>query len=748
MTSTPPTPDSISALPTGRAPQPLPLPHFPDILRAVVWRNWDIVALDKLAQTLCASPEQIASVARSMGLPPKRDISALESRRNYMTLLRRNWHLLPYEQLLQLLEWSPAQLQFLLNEDDFMWNKLGSYKPQCPPLRYSEPSEDVRARATELGQLVRATVGDMLAHPAENPFDFIDRFSGAAATPAAVSEDREGFAFSTVYPYFLRYGDPLKGDGIDDIPESYLAELSASGVNTLWLQGVLNTLAPWDLAPELSTGWEERLANLTKLTERCKRFGMKVFLYLNEPRAMPHAFYERYPELRGINETEGRIDYMPDIVALCTSTPEVQDFLVNSVQHVFETVPDLGGIVAITYSENLTNCHSRDDNQNATGVPGRCPRCAERSPGEVNGEVCALLERGMRQAGSNGDFVLYTWNTPEEWFPDMVAALPQSTWLMCISEWGQTFTRGDYTGAVNEYSLSVLGPSDECRRKWKLGQERGLKLAAKMQAATTYEFFSIPYIPVLRQVAEHLENVTADGVNGVMLGWTTGGSPSPNLEMVAEYAGSTRPSVPDALLAVATRRFGAEAAAGVVEAWNIMSDAYLEFPFDISVCYAGPQSLGPANLLFAEPTGLKATMCTYPFDDLKTWRGPYSEATFQNQFDKLADLWKPGVELLEALRQQHPSPLLDDEWRIAEAAWIHFRSTANQINFIRRRDNEGVIAADILREEEQLAIRLMHLVAEDSRLGFEATNQYAYTLLDLTEKVINCRDLLKQAAAI
>jgi hypothetical protein len=31
---------------------------------------------------------------------------------------------------------------------------------------------------------------------------------------------------------------------------------------------------------------------------------------------------------------------------------------------------------------------------------------------------------------------------------------------------------------------------------------------------------------------------------------------------------------------------------------------------------------------------------------------------------------------------------------------------------------------------------------KDSRLGFEASNQYAYVPLDLVEKVLNCRELL------
>ena len=42
----------------------------------------------------------------------------------------------------------------------------------------------------------------------------------------------------------------------------------------------------------------------------------------------------------------------------------------------------------------------------------------------------------------------------------------------------------------------------------------------------------------------------------------------------------------------------------------------------------------------------------------------------------------------------------------------------------------------------QPARRLHSLQSRDSRLGFEASNQYYYVPVDLAEKVINCHDLL------
>ncbi len=745
---------TIATLPAGSAPKPVPIPHFPSVLHAVVWRNWDVIAVEDLARVLEATPAQITKLALAMGLPPQRVIAEQELRRNYMTVLHRNWHLLPYGQLCDLLGWDAVKMQFALNEDDFMYIKFGGYKPECPPVHYDESVASL-AGTGWIAQVVQAEMGEAMEVPAEPLFGFIDRFQGTSLSlPMA---DDPALKLRMVYPYFLRFGDPLAGEGIEDIPESYLAELASSGVNAIWLQGVLNTLAPWSYAPELSLGWEKRVANLNVLVKRCRQFGIDVLLYLNEPRSMPRSFFEKYPDLRGVEETPDRAPYSPDVVALCVSAQPVQDFLVNAVRHVFEHVPDLGGVFAITFSENLTNCYSREYDTNIAdefalrGTSGEgapqtelkpCPHCATRGPEAINAEVCVLLERGMRLAGSKGKFLLYTWSTPESWLPGIIERLPESTWVLCISEWGKTFTRGDYTGKINEYSISVVGPSEQSLRQWDLAQKRNLRTAAKMQAANTYEISSIPYIPALRLVAQHLANVTSTGVSGVMLGWTAGGSPSPNLDLVAEFARSPRPSVDEALQSVAERRFGVAAAPHVIKAWHLLSDAYEEFPFDIAVCYFGPQSLGPANLLFEEPTGLPATMVTFPFDDLEGWRGPYSEETLQGQFEKLADLWEKGVSVLDDLRQTQPTSEIEDEWRIAEACRIHFRSTANQIRFIRIRQSDASRAIAILRDEVDLSRQLFDLVARDSRIGFEATNQYGYIRFDLVEKILSCRQLI------
>ena len=103
------------------------------------------------------------------------------------------------------------------------------------------------------------------------------------------------------------------------------------------------------------------------------------------------------------------------------------------------------------------------------------------------------------------------------------------------------------------------------------------------------------------------------------------------------------------------------------------------------------------------------------------------------------------------------------ELRFAQTAANHFQAVANQTRFILARNQLGdaskTLSAekkhqllaeieDILLSEIELAHQEFLLAQEDSRIGFEASNQYVYVPLDLAEKIVNCRWLLEQSIGI
>jgi hypothetical protein len=722
-------------LPTGSAPPPLAADHFPSRLHAFVWRNWQLVSVERMAQVVGAEPQQVRELGRRLGLPPQPPIGEDLHKRSYITVIRRNWHLLPYDQLLALLGWSAEELAYSLREDDFLYVKLGNLKPACEPLHWHEPDAAERRREDAIRAVVARNFPGGLLAGGRPLFGFIDDLCAplppaeADSAPAAVSH----FATRFGYSYFATYGDPLLDASLDPYPDAYLDRLSRAGVNGVWLPVVLYKMAPFPWDEGLSAGWETRLANLGALAARTRRHGVRLDLYLNEPRAMPLAFFEQHPELKGV--TEG------DHAALCTSVPVVRQYLTDATARLCAAAPQLGGVFTISASENLTNCWSH-------GQGATCPHCGERGAAEVIAEANAALEAGVHRANPEAEVIVWDWGWPDDQAPAIIARLPRSVALMSVSEWSLPITRGGISSLVGEYSISSVGPGPRALKHWALARARGLRTFAKVQAGTTWELGSVPYIPATALVAEHLcalAKGTGDppvAADGLMLGWTLGGYPSPNLELAGIIDGMAKPDADEALRELARRRFGAAHVPAALAAWRVMSAAFREFPYQSGLLYCGPQHMGPANLLYPRPTGYHATMVGFPYDDLTAWRAIYPPPVFVAQFERVAAGFREGARLLAA---EPANAALTSEATVAEATAICFQSCADQARYVLARDQGATDAMNTAtRAEESAARRLYTLQLADPRLGFEASNHYFYTPLDLVEKVVQCEWLLSR----
>lgn len=764
-------PPAASVLPRGAEPDPLPLPHFPSRIHAFVWRNWGLVLEARLAATVGAEVEDLRALAVSMGLPASPRVNPDMERRGYLTLIRRNWHILPYDQILALLGWSAEKLAYTLREDDFLWIKLGLLKPRCEPLRLHQPTAEEAARARRIGDLVRSRFGDRVWRADEERFAFLAELSSplaaergdpsrgeAGSTPANEAGSPTGAAIAKdalsprfLYSYFALYGDPLLEPDLDPFPDGYLARLGALGVDGIWLQGILRRLAPSRLFPDEGRDSAKRLRSLAELVARAGRHGIGVFLYFNEPRAQPLSWFEGRDGLRGVAEG--------DHAAVCTSAAETREFLREGMAHIFRTVPALRGFFTISASENLTSCWSHNGG-------AACPRCSKRPAAEVVAEVNRLLVEGAREGSPGAEAIIWDWGWADDWVAPIAASLPKGVRLQSVSEWSLPIERGGIRSVVGEYSISAVGPGPRAERHWRIARDAGLPFGAKVQINNTWEISAVPYVPTLDLVAEHLDRLRKTGATSLMLGWTLGGYPSPNLELASAFYGPEAPRPEDALARLARKRYD-DGAPAALRAWKLFSDAYREYPVHISVLYRGPQQLGPANLLFAERTGYASTMVGFPYDDLDGWRGPYPSEVFIRQFETVARVWAKGIEELRAAIDAAPAALRAEARRdlnVAEACRIHFASVAAQARFVVAREalrgaagdagaregaREGARGAALqavrreVAREEALAVELLEVA--DSRIGYEASNHYYYLPRDLLEKVVSCRHLLEEA---
>jgi len=733
-------------LPKGEAPAPIASRHFPDRVHEFVWRNWNAVEPAKLAKILGATVREITEMGESMGLPQATPVPSELKERGYITLIRRNWHLLPYEQLLDLLEMTPERLAFALREDDFLWVKLGRLKPRCEPLRHHKPDEAARRRSAEIRRVVEEDFGREIRRPAEPRFDFVRQLS--TLLQSRQQEADQPHPLRLVYSYLAVYGDPLSNPKLDPYPDAFLQRLSAVGVNGVWLHVVLRDLAPGGTAfPEFGIDHAKRLTNLRTLVQRAKKFGIRVYLYMNEPRAMPTSFFKTRSEAGGVLDAQG------EYRALCTSNSEVRQWMADALAHVFRQVPYLGGAYAITASENLTSCAS-------LGGWRSCPRCKERSDTDIITEVVATIEEGVHRGNPNANVIVSDWGWKGHGDArDIIERLPKAVWLMSVSEWAMPIERGGVQSKVGEYSISAVGPGPRALPHWATAEKVGLKRAAEIQFNNTCEIASLPYLPVMDLVAEHLRNLAAARLDGMLIGWTMGGHPSPNFQLAQRLSGQPLPEVKTVLDSMARERFGIDGAAHARRAWTLMSDAYRQYPFHISVVYTSPVQLGPANPLYATKTNYRATMWGIPYDDLDRWRGPYPADVFAAQFERMATAWQPGIAELQVAVDRAPPDRrkeIEADLRFARAAGINFQSVANQARFVVARDALAKTSNTpeesrrlrteikrLLESEIGLARQLFTLVREDSRIGFEPSCHYFYLPLDLVEKVVNCRWLLK-----
>lgn len=746
--------NNVPTLPgEGGTQKAIELDYFPDRLHAFIFKNWPLVHAEQLAKVLETKTENVVQIAESMGLPPqdpKKILPAWSSNRGYITVLRRNWHLLPYDQLLTLLDIDRQELQFRLIEDDFLYVKLGNLKPSCEKLTYTEPSPEAAAQAKRISEILLQELKEDSATVDEERFEFINRLKDVSpdiSTPDT-ADDSE-FELRYISSYFASFGEPLLDPEIESCPEGLLQRLSATGVNGVWIHTVLRTLAPpTEDFPEFGQDHERRIQGLNKLVQRAKKYGIGIYLYSNEPRALPVEFFNKpgRENMKGV--TEGHI------ATMCSSDPRVRKWLTESYEYVFKNVPDLAGVFTITGSENLTTCASHYQHKN-------CARCSNKDFAEITTDINTLIAEGVHRGNPKAKTIVWDWGWQDQFAEKIIKNLPKNCWFQSVSEWSLPISRGGVSSAVGEYSLSAVGPGPRAQKHWQYAREAGLKTVAKVQVNATWEFASIPQIPVLNLAAQHASNLSKQKINGLMLSWSLGGYPSINLSLFRDV-GTGKMSSEECLKNVAVSSYGEAASDTVLEAWKLFSDGFSQYPYSGGTIYFGPQHMGPANPFYLKPTGYKASMVGFPYDDLTGWCSIYPPNVWIQQMELVRDGFSNGCNKFEEaialmpLEKQTEARMQLGQYRAAE---MHFASCVNQARFTDARNTFYKLPEEAASKEKEALLSVMQsaveneltvakkiytLVKSDSAIGYESSNHYFYIPQDIIEKILNCKYLLIQ----
>ena len=201
-------------------------PHFPTKHQAFIFRAYEYVSPEKIAAILGTTAEKVRQAAADMGILKECE-SDIWLQKGYITIIRRMWHILPYEQLLSLLDMDEETFAVLLREEDFLYVKL-SDKPICEPVTWRELSETERIQTGRIREIMQTI--DLEGEP---PFAFSYDVEEVKFLGKPVFDVRMLYGFSCLYQ------NALEVDSRSYCPDEALEAYQKTGINALWIPAVL-----------------------------------------------------------------------------------------------------------------------------------------------------------------------------------------------------------------------------------------------------------------------------------------------------------------------------------------------------------------------------------------------------------------------------------------------------------------------------------------------------------------------------
>lgn len=507
-------------------------------------------------------------------------------------------------------------------------------------------------------------------------------------------------------------------DDVDYYPDHYLNRLAHDGTNGLWIYAHFNKLLTSTCFPEYGVESDKRIAKLKRVVAKCKRYGVKVWIFGVEPSALTPDMAAKYPDAVSGKGWNGNS-------TICTYTEKGAQYCIEMTQRLMEQVPDLGGIIDITFGERPTTCVMLDDICD-------CPRCRTRGRGEVLAHTVDLLKEGIRRAGSKAEFVSWTYQhrlSPMDEIEEYVRKAPQDVVQMeNFEDAGYIEQLGKERQAM-DYWLSYTGPSQMFKGAAQTALEEKKTMFAKMQVCCSHELATVPYIPVPGILFDKYAGAHKYDVKGVMQCWYFGNYPSLMSKAAGELAFMDDFSDKEAFLEHLAGIYYGSQAKQMAKAWSAFEKGYSNYPLNIMFSYYGPMHDGvawelallPKNrplprtwLLPDPPDGDRIGECLQSGHDL-------DEAILLTQAMKT--YWDEGL-------QQMPERGSKEQKNIAKALGVLFHSGNNILRFYALREQLGLgdgNSEQILSEMEKIvddeiknSQDMIALCNNDTRLGYHS----------------------------
>ena len=529
--------------------------------------------------------------------------------------------------------------------------------------------------------------------------------------------------------------DELTND-VDYYPPEYLNKLAHEGINGLWLTMYMRDL-PSSIFPNRGKDAQKRFAKLRKTVERCGRYGIKIYIFMSEPKLFGNAYYmvskedaKDHPELIGLDL--GRVGFF------CTSSETGKRYLQESVDLLFANVPGLGGLINIMMGEDNGSCVARmvqQENPDAT----HCPVCSKRDFADIYRELAELYANTIHKHNPEAEYIAWFYAPGQRDDSEFMQRLchiaekwPDCATLMFNFESGGTAMQLDKKRTVFDYSLAFVGPSKLFEESTRLAPKTG----AKLQVGCSHENASVPFIPVPENLYDKYKFMHAHGVSAAMQCWYFGNYPGLMNKAAGELSFEPFPQTADEFLCTLAAPDWGKNAPTAAKAWNFFSQAYRNFPANLSFEWYGPlhhsiawpyylfpvdQPITPSWILnqFPRTSGDRFGECICFFHTLKEAR---------TLCETMNNLWQQGASLLAPLKEEYAdSPARLADIYLAEAIALQIKSTCNLLEFYDLREDMLFCKKDNLKRMKEIAgeeisnsRKMITLCEQDCRLGYHS----------------------------
>lgn len=540
---------------------------------------------------------------------------------------------------------------------------------------------------------------------------------------------------------------------IDYYPEQYLDRLAQEGINGLWLTITFREICKSSFLPE-NPDAERRREKLRKSVEKCRKFGIKIWVFAIEPAAWNRG--NPKPE----NLPQGPECYGPGNL-FCPNSEESARYLYESTNSLFKEVPHLGGLMLISLGERPTSCISGGSFEGGFNLP--CQKDCKLSVDQIFAKVLKPMRQGIRDANPESEMISWIYQPQpfqaHPWVYELPKQLTEDIILAYNFESSCTKNQLGKVRVGGDYWLSCIGPSDRFGRMAEAARGN-CSFAAKMQVGCSHEVATIPFVPAPGLLYRKYQEMRRNGVSHVVQCWYFGNYPGTMNRAAGALAYEDfSTSEEDFLTRLAAPEWGPRAAE-MAKVWATLTKAYMQYPLGYEFQYYGPMHDGTVW-----PLHLKSVLKKLP----RTWKPDYPAAgdavgEFLNNFDlaemtvlsrRLSENWNEGWVLLQKFMEEFKGDKAREmDAMLIEALNCHFNAGADIIEFYfnRNRMIRGIGNASrtldtlekIVKRQIPVSDRMAELCEMDPRLGYHSEAEvYKY----FPEKLKWRSETLKQLLA-